>query len=61
MNAGRQYPYTAYGGSGLVVVAYPNTFRNLTVSGGLAFTLDIDTRSGFKVYKFTSGTGTVNW
>jgi hypothetical protein len=52
--------YGAAGGSGIVVLAYPSQFPNITsIGGGLTFTLDTTTRPGFKVYKFTSGTGLV--
>jgi hypothetical protein len=27
----------------------------------LTYTLDTTTRSGYKVYKFTAGTGTITW
>jgi hypothetical protein len=27
----------------------------------LTYTLDTSTRSGYKVYKFTAGTGSVTW
>jgi hypothetical protein len=46
------------GGSGVVIIRYPNTFADLTsISGGLTYTLT--TPSGYKVYTFTAGTGTV--
>jgi hypothetical protein len=52
--------YGAAGGSGIVVVAYPNSYPNITsIGGGLTYTLDTTTRPGFKVYKFTAGTGSV--
>jgi hypothetical protein len=48
------------GGSGIVVIAYPTTGNpTLNITGTLAYTLDTTTRSGYNVYKFTSGTGTV--
>jgi hypothetical protein len=51
------------GGSGVVIIAYPSSYINLTsISGGLTYTLDNGvTRSGYKVYKFTAGTGTISW
>jgi hypothetical protein len=50
------------GGSGVVVIAYPNTYDNLSsIGGGLTYTLDTTTRSGYKVYRFTAGTGTIQW
>jgi hypothetical protein len=27
----------------------------------LTYTLDTTTRAGYKVYKFTAGTGTISW
>jgi hypothetical protein len=45
-----------------VVIAYPDTYANLSSIGvGLTYTLDTTTRSGYKVYKFTAGTGTIQW
>jgi hypothetical protein len=42
-----------------VVIAYPDTFKDLTIGGGLTY--NQPTRSGYKVYRFTAGTGTVSW
>ena len=47
------------GASGVVVVAYPNTYPALTVGSGLTY--DTPTRSGYRVYRFTAGTGTVTF
>jgi len=60
---------TANGGSGIVVIAYPETFANLaSVAAGLTCngsagntTPDTSSRAGYKVYKFTAGTGTISW
>jgi hypothetical protein len=50
----------AVGGSGVVIIAYPNTFPALTsISGGLTY--DQPTRSGYRVYRFTNGTGPIQW
>jgi len=50
----------ASGGSGVVIIAYPNTFNALSsISGGLSY--DQPTRSGYRVYRFTGGTGTISW
>jgi hypothetical protein len=46
------------GGSGVVIIAYPNTFSALTTIPG-TLTYDQPNRSGFRVYRFTAGTGTV--
>jgi hypothetical protein len=46
------------GGSGIVVIAYPDTYPALTtIPGTLTYTQP--TRSGYRVYRFTAGTGTV--
>lgn len=46
------------GGSGVVIIAYPNTYPALTsISAGLTYTQP--TRSGYRVYRFTQGTGTI--
>jgi hypothetical protein len=48
----------ANGGSGVVIIAYPDTFAPLTSIGG-TLVYDQPTRSGYRVYRFTAGTGTV--
>jgi hypothetical protein len=47
------------GGSGVVIIAYPNTSPVPTISGGLTY--DQPTRSGYRVYRFTAGTGTITF
>ena len=47
------------GGSGVVVIAYPNTYPALTVGGGLTY--DQPSRSGYRVYRFTLGSGTITF
>lgn len=48
------------GGSGVVIVAYPSTAAALTtIPGTLTYTVDTTTRAGYRVYKFTAGSGTV--
>jgi hypothetical protein len=42
-----------------VIIAFLNTFSAPTISGGLVYTEP--TRSGYRVYRFTSGTGTISW
>jgi hypothetical protein len=50
------------GGSGLVVLAYPNSFPELTsVGAGLTYSLSNTSRSGYRVYQFTQGTGSVTF
>lgn len=48
------------GGSGLVVIAYPNTYpAPYYIDPGLVYTQP--SRSGYRVYRFTSGQGTVQF
>jgi hypothetical protein len=61
------------GGSGIVIIAYANTYSDIvafsaglvvngvTTTGSNVPTSDTASRSGYKVYKFTSGTGTVTF
>ena len=50
------------GQDGAVIIAYASSLANLvTIGGGLTYTLDTTSRSGYKVYTFTAGTGTVSW
>ena len=48
------------GGSGVVIIAYPNTFPAITTIPG-TLTYDQPTRSGYRVYRFTAGTGTITF
>jgi hypothetical protein len=51
---------TSYkGGDGVVVIAYPDTYSAPTSISGLTY--DQPTRSGYRVYRFTAGTGTISW
>jgi len=45
------------GGSGVVVIAYPNTFGAATIPGTLTY--NEPTRAGYRVYRFTAGTGNI--
>ena len=62
---GESNPHTGFqtagggnGGSGIVIIKYASSFANLSsISAGLTYTLT--TSGGFKVYRFTAGTGTV--
>lgn len=48
------------GGSGVVIYAYPSIAPALTtIPGTLTYTVDTTTRAGYRVYKFTAGSGTV--
>jgi len=50
------------GGSGVVIIAYPSNKTPLSsIGGGLTYTVDTTTRSGYRVYRFTAGTGTISW
>jgi len=50
------------GGSGVVIIAYPDTNPPLTTIGaGLTYTYSTVSRSGYRVYTFTAGTGTILW
>jgi hypothetical protein len=48
------------GGSGVVIIAYSNASPALSsISGGLSY--DQPSRSGYRVYRFTGGTGPISW
>jgi len=48
------------GGSGIVVLAYPDSYPAITsIGAGLTYTVSTAARSGYRVYTFTAGTGTV--
>jgi hypothetical protein len=52
----------ALGGSGVVILRYPNTEANITtISGGLTFSFVNNVATGFKTYTFTAGTGPITW
>ena len=48
------------GGNGTVIIAYPNTYPAITTIPG-TLTYDQPTRTGYRVYRFTAGTGTVTF
>lgn len=48
------------GGAGVVILAYPNSIP-APASIGAGLTYDTPTRSGYRVYRFTAGTGTVTF
>lgn len=50
----------ANGGSGVIVIAYPSTFAAITTIPG-TLTYDQPTRSGYRVYRFTAGSGTITF
>ena len=47
------------GGSGVTIIAYPSTNSSLVVSPGLTYTMSTTSRTGYKVYTFTGGSGTI--
>ena len=50
------------GGSGVVIIAYPDTNTALaSIGAGLTYTVSTSSRSGYRVYTFTAGTGTISW
>ena len=48
------------GGPGVAIIAYPNTNRPLTIDPGLTYE-QLNTRAGYRVYRFTAGTGTITF
>ena len=48
------------GGSGVVIIAYPSIYPELS-SIGVGLTYNQPTRSGFRVYRFTAGTGSITF
>ena len=66
---------SGWGGSGVVIIRYPNTIPDMVIGSGLVIDNGSDgnisgsgtrlspsfTPSGFKVYRFKSGTGNVSW
>jgi hypothetical protein len=58
------FPYYAggNGGSGIVILAYTSSVRAIDfIDAGLTYTVDTTTRSGYRVYSFTAGTGRIAW
>ncbi|MEI2419146.1 hypothetical protein V6O07_02645, partial [Arthrospira platensis SPKY2] len=64
------------GGSGVVIIRYPNTFQDLLIGSGLQYRRGSDgatvsgtgvrvppsyTPTGFKVYEFRVGTGNIQF
>jgi hypothetical protein len=47
------------GGSGIVVIAYPNTYPAITTIPGSLTVSQPTTRSGYRVYVFTAGSGNI--
>jgi hypothetical protein len=49
------------GGSGIVIIAYPSDKDAAAVSSGLTYSVSTSSRSGYRVYSFTAGTGTITF
>jgi hypothetical protein len=47
------------GGSGVVIIKYPDTYTISNPGGGLTYSTA--TSGGFSVTTFTAGTGNVSW
>jgi hypothetical protein len=46
----------------VVIIAYPSTNAPLaSISGGLTYSVSTSSRSGYRVYTFTGGTGPISW
>jgi hypothetical protein len=46
----------------VVVIAYSDEHPAITsIGGGLTWSVSTTSRTGFRVYTFTAGTGTVTW
>lgn len=58
---GRGIAPAASGGSGVIILVYDDNLPALTVGAGLSYTLDTTSRIGYKIYRFTAGTGTISW
>jgi len=51
----------AAGGSGIVILKYPNSLTISNPGGGLTLTTDSANVAGYKITTFTAGTGTIQW
>ena len=50
------------GGSGVVIIAYPTDYANIsTIDAGLTYSFSTVTRTGYRVYTFTAGTGNITF
>jgi hypothetical protein len=47
------------GSSGVIIISYPDTKPALNIGSGLTY--DTPTRSGYRVYRFTAGSGTITF
>jgi hypothetical protein len=44
-----------------VIIAYPSTYAAITTITGVTYSVSLVSRSGYRVYTFTAGTGTITW
>ena len=59
---GESVAYGYAGGSGIVILALQDTVANITnIPGTLIYNIDTSSRPGYKLYKFTGGTGTITF
>jgi hypothetical protein len=58
---GGSYSSGYQGGSGVVIIAYPDAFAALSGFSGLTYSVSTTSRPGYRVYTFTAGTGTVTF
>ena len=58
-SAGNLQGSSGAGGSGVVILKYPNTFSISNPGGGLTFTTDSASVAGYNITTFTVGTGTI--
>ncbi|NBX70850.1 MAG: hypothetical protein EBQ98_02940, partial [Actinobacteria bacterium] len=49
------------GGDGVLIIAYVSTYDPITTITGLTYTVSTSSRTGYRVYTFTAGTGTITW
>jgi hypothetical protein len=49
------------GGDGVLIIAYATTYDPITTITGLTYTVSTSSRTGYRVYTFTAGTGTITW
>jgi hypothetical protein len=52
--------YSGAGGSGIVILKYPDAYTISNPGGGLTISAETSS-SGFKFVEITSGTGNVSW
>ena len=57
---GSQNGNSGAGGSGVIIIAYPDTFSPISNIPG-TLTYDQPTRAGYRVYRFTAGSGTITF